>query len=123
MANNATIAAGASPGQPRRAITLLIRPLEAFEEAIQAAPILFDVAPAMAHHWALKLTDQDLAGGCRDREMCFEIGIENDRIFAQDGIPWDTLRGQFSWIERRIGYTKLSDEQIFHKGMHDAQRT
>lgn len=95
---------------PRRTITLLVRPLEIFEEKIWTAPVLFKIAPAMAHHWVLKITD----GTDGEPEPCFEIGIANESIFAQEWMPWNKLKGSFQWIERRIGYTNLSDEQIFH---------
>ncbi|KFZ16203.1 hypothetical protein V501_02345 [Pseudogymnoascus sp. VKM F-4519 (FW-2642)] len=113
MHDDTIIAPGLPLNQPRRTITLLIRPLEKFEPVIRAAPFLFAVAPAMTHHWALKLTDSTNDGP----EMCYEIGIEDDRIFAQNGIPWNELKGHFTWIERRIGYTMLSDEQVFHEAI------
>jgi len=94
--------------RPRRSIVLSVRPLEIFYDAVRNAPYLFKVAPSMTHHWALKI-------GHEKTWVLFEIGIEQKQIFALPGRPWEDVlcETDLPWHERLIGYTFLSDEQIF----------
>jgi len=53
-----------------RPITLIARPLEAFDNKIRAMRHLFNAAPAMTKHWALRIED-DVG------LSLFEIGIQD----------------------------------------------
>ena len=95
---------------------MAVRPLKIWVESVRNSQFLLEVTPAWVHHWGLKVVDGDVA-------TFFELGIEREtrHIYGAVGQPWHEVKqaAKYVWVERRINYTQMSDEEIFdHGGSH-----